>query len=288
LGRNLKSKRLKKQEINIFSDDSIEEAMLNLPDFDGFENTGSRSNSKIQILAEQTHKPGEEAKFECLNQQGNDTQTDSQDTTPSMTTSMSLTSSAEQPPTPKEASPVPLCETLKSRFAFGATGTCTPKSYGSVHNLPTPSSTSPRPSRIPLAVKSNAPPSKISAKTSLTPLQRLGVTATNRLNLPATPPLTPSYAGKLKPPRRSLLSKGSKPFPEVEKGTEPEMFEPASIPLPLPDAAENAALCTQNGSEDMIIHDSEDSDALSPSPEDDYESTPQINFSRFAYIAAKA
>jgi exonuclease-1 len=43
--------------------------------------------------------------------------------------------------------------------------------------------------------------------------------------------------------------------------------EPASIPLPMADEMENRALSMQNGSEDLIIHDSEEElDGLSPGP----------------------
>jgi exonuclease-1 len=56
--------------------------------------------------------------------------------------------------------------------------------------------------------------------------------------------------------------------------------EPASIPLPLPDENENKALM-QNGSEDLIIHDSEEEEALSPGAMD--EDLPTINLGRFVY-----
>jgi exonuclease-1 len=41
----------------------------------------------------------------------------------------------------------------------------------------------------------------------------------------------------------------------------------------------------QSGSEDMMIHDSEEDEALSPSPEDGYESAPHIDLGRFAFVA---
>ena len=39
-----------------------------------------------------------------------------------------------------------------------------------------------------------------------------------------------------------------------------------------------------SGSEDMIVHDSEEDETLSPIPEYDYEA-PQIDLSRFAFVA---
>jgi exonuclease-1 len=285
VGRNVRSKRSMKQEINIFSDDSIEEAMLSLPDVEGFGNTGPRSDKKISSFEEQEANTRDQARSDCLRSQGTDGQAASQDTTPSLT-SMSATSSAEQPPTPKEASPVPNSGgMLKSRFAFGLSVATTPKSCGGMQGLPTPSSSGPRPSRIPLAVKSNAPAPKTSAKAILTPLQRLGAIATNRTNPPMTPPSTPFYPTKPKSPHRSLLCKNSVPFPEVRRELKTKKVEPASVPLPMPDEAENVALNMQSGSEDLIIHDSEEDEALSPGPEDEYESAPRIDLGRFAYAA---
>jgi exonuclease-1 len=57
---------------------------------------------------------------------------------------------------------------------------------------------------------------------------------------------------------------------------------PASIPLPLPDENENKALSMeiQNGSEDLIIHDSEEEECLSPCRG---EALPTINLGRFAF-----
>ncbi|KAE9369538.1 hypothetical protein N431DRAFT_485423 [Stipitochalara longipes BDJ] len=287
VGRNIR-KRSKKQEINIFSDDSIEEAMLSLPDVGNFGGIGPRSRGRIHIFDDQTRNRGIEASPGPDQAQNTDEQAESQDTTPSLATSMSMTSSVEQPPTPKEASPIPTTSLypggmLKSSFAFVAASTSIPKSCGSIQTLPTPS-TSIKPSKIPLPVKSNDPASKKSTKATFTPLQRIGVTATNRLRFPMTPPLTPASTVKPKSSRRSVLSKNGVPFPEVERGPKSTTIEPASVPLPLPDETENAALSRQGGSEDMIIHDSEEDEALSPSPGYGYKA-PQIDLGRFAFVA---
>lgn len=295
VGRIVRSKRSKKQDITIFSDDSIEEAMLSLPDVHSLGTTRPRSNSKIQILETsrttstfpllQTQNSAEVVRPKCHRSGGVDAPAESQDTIPSLTSSMSMNSSAEQPPTPTEINLVSGSSgTLKSRFAFAVDGTYTPKFHGDRQGLPTPSS-SLKPSRIPLAIKSNTPASKMSAKANLTPLQRLGATAINRLNFPATPPLTPTSAVKPKSPRRSLLSKGNVPFPEVERGTKWKNIGPASIPLPIPDEAERAALSMQNGSEDMIFHESEEDESFSPIPEAEYEPARQIDFSSYAFVA---
>lgn len=56
------------------------------------------------------------------------------------------------------------------------------------------------------------------------------------------------------------------PFFEVGRENEVTKVEPASIPLPIPDDSEHKALSMEmyNGSEDLIIHDSEEDEALSP------------------------
>jgi hypothetical protein len=52
--------------------------------------------------------------------------------------------------------------------------------------------------------------------------------------------------------------------------TSSENIEPASVSLPVPDEAEQAALSTQSGSEDISIHDNEEQEAFSGSDEDEY------------------
>ncbi|PMD42484.1 hypothetical protein L207DRAFT_581143 [Hyaloscypha variabilis F] len=286
VGRNARSKRSKKQEINIFSDDPIEEAMLSLPDVDSMGGGGARPGRRIHVFDEQTRNHGDGASSDSQ-AQSSDEQVESQDTTPSLTTSMSMTSSDEQLPTPKEASPVPTTRHclggLKSKYAFNAAGTSTLKADSNLQTVPTPP-TSTKWSKIPLAVKINGAVPNFSTKTGLTPLQRLHDTATNRWKPTMTPPLTPASTINPASSRRSMLSKDSVPFPEVERGHKTRNIEPASIPLPVPDDAENSALSRQGGSEDMIVHDSEEDETLSPIPEYDYEA-PQIDLSRFAFVA---
>lgn len=261
--------------------------MLSLPDVDTFGNSGPRSVGKIHIFDEQTRNHGGGASPEFDQSQNTYGGTESQNTTPSLTTSMSMASSTEEPPTPKEASPVPTTShfpggMLTSKYAFAAVRKSTPKSYSSVRLPPTPS-TSTKPSKIPLPVKGNASNPKISVKTSLTTLQQLHDFAINRCKPPMTPPLTPVATARPRSTRHSLLSKGPL-FPEIERGPKAKIIEPASIPLPVSDDAENAALSRQCGSEDLIVHDSEEDEALSPSPERDYEA-PSIDFSHFAFVA---
>ncbi|TVY43986.1 Exodeoxyribonuclease [Lachnellula occidentalis] len=250
--RNAKTKRSKKEDVTIFSDDSVEEAMLSLPDADGFDSQGSRS--KIQIFNEES-TTSQDSNGQSQNSTLPEETSESQDTAPSLTASASFTSIDELPPTPPKTTSAPArIEKLKERFTFAAT----PKSNINVHGLPTPASSAQRPSMIPLAVKSNAPgpkPSPFSTKAKLTPLQRLGASVMYRANKPPmTPPQTPLFVTQPPPRRGSILSNNNVPFPEAT-------LKPAAITLPIPDESENKAL---TGSEDLIIHDSEDDEPLSP------------------------
>jgi exonuclease-1 len=75
-----------------------------------------------------------------------------------------------------------------------------------------------------------------------------------------------------------MLSKSSVPFPEVAIEKKSQNIEPASIPLPIPDETENIELM-QNGSEDLIIHDSEEEEGLSPVADEG----PRIDFRQFVF-----
>ena len=149
---------------------------------------------------------------------------------------------------------------LKERFAFTA-GTPAPKSSASSQDLPTPSLSAPR-SKIPLPVKPRVQSSPFPRSgPTLTPLQRLGVSATGRNRLPVTPPLTPVLPTLcLKPdtPRRSFITdKNTPPFPEAVRPQRQQrpLVEARFIPLPAQDEKENAALV--GGSEDLMVDDSE-------------------------------
>lgn len=95
--------------------------------------------------------------------------------------------------------------------------------------------------------------------------------------------MTPLFAAKTKSPRRSLLSKSSVPFPEATGEKKLGDVEPALIPLPAVNETENLALM-QNGSEDLIIHDSEDDEALSPISSNEGS---RVNFSQFVYARGR-
>lgn len=280
VGRQVKTKRSKKQDVNIYSDDSIEEAMLSLPDFNGFD---QNSKKKIPIFKELVKESRSDVHTETADSQRTEADFEtSQCSAPSLSTSTSISSSAEQPPTPRETDPIAPIEKLKEHFAFTAGGVSTPKIYSAPNDLATPSSSIPR-SRIPVPISSSTTSTKASPffKSALTPLARMGANAVNRSKLPMTPPVTPTLPSQIpkpKSPRRSLLSKDFVPFPEAVRERKSKNREPSSVPLPTPDDSENAILNMPGGSEDLIIHDSEGEDeALSPGPK------PAIDFGAFVY-----
>ncbi|QSZ31134.1 hypothetical protein DSL72_000697 [Monilinia vaccinii-corymbosi] len=254
-----KKRNKRKDEITIFSDDSIEEAMMSLPDVDNYLKT---KQPKINIFRD--------ALITCNSQESTDKSAQhdqaegAQSTVPGLESSTSSRNSSEQPPSPTLKASTPLSD-LKSRFSFGASTLATPKTTLS-QGLPTPPSSSAQfQSKIPVSAKSITTTAKkpiASTRAVLTPLQRLGAAASNRFKLPPTPPMSPMLAaGPI-----AFLRKTNVPLPETSKENQSKLAEvqPESIPLPPADELEIAAL-SQRGSEDMIIPDSEgEEEPLSP------------------------
>lgn len=283
--RNVKSKKPKKHGIAIFSDDSVEEAMLSYTGADTILEVFKEQEKPSVVESESTQRDSQIRSTDI-----NDIPS-SQQNVPSLTFSTSITSSAEEPSTPQDASPLPKAfRNLGEKFAAGAIST--PKSFMSKNGNPTPVSTGPRTSRIPLAVKTSAVQySTSSFFPTSTPLQRLGAAAARKPKLPATPPMTPvsvSAKNKAVPRPRSFLSKNTLPFPEVATETNKRavarVVEPASIPLPEPDENEKIELQGYgNGSEDLIIHDSEEEGSSPVCGDMPEASVTRLNFAQFAY-----
>jgi exonuclease-1 len=288
-----KGKRSKKDDITIFSDDSIDDALKNLPDLDGFTNNTSANSAKVSIFKENAQSGVglvNDDSILAVSAQPAYELSDSQIKTPALTPSVSAASlEEEQPLTPNQS--VALSATankLLEKFSYTPlhipAAELTPVG---LRGQPTPSSSAaPKPSRIPLAVKSTILASnatQASVRSGLTPLQRLGATAASRSKLPETSPVTPTAVPKTSIHRRSMLSKANVPFPEAAKAT--KVVEPAAVPLPAADEDENVALSMQEGSEDMIVPDSESdgegiNDGVDGVP-------PRIGLERFAYSSAK-
>lgn len=262
LGRSAKDRlaRSRKANVDIFSDDSIEEAMLGLPNADGFKS----DLKKLDIFQRENAT--------STTERGN---SQSQSSVPDLAASESFTSSAEAPSTPSDIdTPV---QSIKEKFAFTSTPQYTPRSTINVRSAAALSS-SPKTSKIPLAIQPTV-------NKRPTPLQRIGASVANRSKLfPMTPPETPQYMIKNNNPRRSsLLAQASVPFPEVV-GNVPK---PAATPsIPKPGKSETTTPVQPNGSEDMIIHDSEEEEPLSPNHggiDENLPTTRPLDLNRFVY-----
>lgn len=290
MNKKSKARRSKKEDIAIFSDDSIDDALLSLPDFDGFSNDIAKPKGKLALFEDSQDKHEPVGNPLPAASASTCEPSSEQIKPPPLTPSVSASSSEEQPPTPDQTIARPatggkFVEKFSYVPIYTPSATSTPKS----HSQPTPpSSAVPKPSRIPLAVKPATVPIKsslASRQPGMTPLQRLGATAANRSKLPMTLPMTPSSSSNIASKKRvaypSMLSTRSVPFPEVLKDM--SMTGPAAVPLPLPDDAENRALLMQEGSEDMIIPDSEDEvDGVDDRP---HGLAPRMGLEKFAYTA---
>ena len=285
-GRNGHGRKSKRQDITIFSDDSVDEVMRSLPDI-----ASSDMGPKFAVLQENPRKiPNSLQNISSVSASVDGAQT-SGESAPGLTPTMSRAGSIDQqdPSTPCAYKCLPLAiESPNDALSPAPACTATSKLSHVGQALPIPSSSAlTRPSRIPLAVKpsESVRPIQMSAKPAgLTPLQRLGASATSRSKLPKKQLLGSAFQNNNAKPCRSLLSKCSLPFPEFAQENLVTTIEPASIPLPHPDEMENVALSmrAQNGSEDLIIHESEEDDCLSPVAD---EITARINLGRFSYAS---
>lgn len=270
VGRNIRNKRSKNQDIEIFSDDSIEEAMLSLPDFNDF---SCKPRNKFAVFHENNSQASE------TSQDSQSSITDnSQNGLPDLSRATSTASSIDLPPTPSTQTRM---TGFKERFAFSQKATVTPISAVITHGQPTPP-LSPRASRIPIPVKAK-PSNKLLKKPILTPLQRIGVTATTRPKIPVTPLFTPSTNSRRPGIANRKSGIRSVPFPEVATKVAVKTMdvEPASVPLPAANEAENEAL--NRGSEDLIVHDSEEEEEVLSSGGGEKNERMGFDLKKFAY-----
>jgi exonuclease-1 len=299
IGRSSKARRSKKDDITIFSDDSIEEALLSLPEFDRWHEPKSKNCTPINIFDDEDFQQGCAQSVKLMDIANDESQDSnytevSQISVPSLTQSSSILSSSDEIPTPVDGFVAPVFGGLKEKFAF--TPTQNSSLQQPVHELATPPS-SLKHSRIPRVVKpptTAIPSAKPVQPRTLTPLQSLGAKALNRTSrfLP-TPPFTPQNPSPAVLPRfkhappLKLASSSGIPFPEVIRPSTLQVsthLDPVEVPLPVPDKDEVLALSIGiadeadaripgavehegKGSEDLIVHESEeelDDEGLSP------------------------
>jgi len=282
IGRNARNRRSKKSDITIFSDDSINEVLLDLPDFGS---TGETLDGDGLAEARTTEVMHTNKQTSITSSAELEKSVVSQIMTASLTKTVSTNSSgSDECVSDSGKSQV---QHFKDRFGFQQ-GISTPTSNASNQVMPTPpSSIAPEPSRIPLANKTNILVAKSTALPlkTLTPLQRLGASATNRKASLLTPPITPTTitpTSMITKPH-SLLSR--MPFPKVQMTQ--KIIDAANVPLPPPDDIENRALSGGDenggkGSEDLIVPDSEEEECSSPCSSV-VGGKPPLNLARFVY-----
>ena len=184
----------KRPEIVLRSDDSIEEALLSLPDIDGWESSKSRKGAKKIRIFEESPRQREEASDRDIEE-------------PTASPSKPLAEETQEQEGPPKSSAMGI-----RQFAY------TPNLQHArrdgtqfAHGLPTPASSIrvPSPTRTPPTVQSSLP----------TPLQRLGARAL-RTNGSATPPATPNGPGLSAGKRRSFstfpVNPAFVPLPKVD------------------------------------------------------------------------
>jgi exonuclease 1 len=253
--KTAKSPRRAKSEAYLLSDDSIEEALASLPDFDGWKTT-NKSRKSISIFEES-----------ALTDIGENKQTSSQMTTTTEATARSASTQEQlrekQPQFSSRTSMPPPTTTKRTSVQPG-----TPSesrlhrfSYTSNSSSATPlSSATSRRSSIFSAVSTpdTAPSTAAASSSRPTALQRIAARA---FHAPASP----------------------KPRERIDKGRSGPLsglpVNPSFVPLPKVDLDEVAALSQPCGSEDQIIPDSDGEDE-----EDLHTSRPtKLNLSQFAF-----
>ncbi|KAG5929062.1 hypothetical protein E4U42_007287 [Claviceps africana] len=233
----------------LFSDDSIEESLRDLPDFDGWK-PSSKSRKSIAIFSDDAHN-GPHRDQESRSAAEKNSQ-ETQATIPSQKQQENSSSRSTTLPTAQSAKH-PQHQPLKtpsrpnfSRFAFSSKLSATPdssKSYqSSVFSMgPTPSTGPSTTASLP------------------TPLQRLGARATNMVASPQETKPRPK----------------SKTMGVVAKGVP---VNPSFVPLPKVDVKEFEALHRPCGSEDDMVPESDGE------LDQEFEVAPKkLNLARFAF-----
>lgn len=275
-----KGKRSRKSDISIFSDDSIEEAMLSMP----------ANQNKPDTAPDTSAIKASKSSVTITNpsQSSNQSQDTSQESIFTQNRSYSSTDSSQNDISPHGEDLTTPQSKLRdlSRFAANSAASTPGIPLSTLQRaLPTPNTISNKPSRIPLAVKHNAPTSK----QHLTPLQRLGLGVGNKPRFPFTPPMSPltpasTLGAHASQSTRKVPLKSRVPFSDVLDESAKLAFmgvmvDAATVPLPPADDEENKALARDNGSEDLIIHDSEEDEPLSPAE----PVVPKLDLRRFAF-----
>ncbi|KAI0123728.1 hypothetical protein BJ170DRAFT_640184 [Xylariales sp. AK1849] len=224
-----RSSRPSKTDVYLMSDDSIEDALRELPDVDGWH--GMKHEKQIMVF--------EESSLDITDDIAKDGDSEEANLDTSMTISATEAAASETP-----------LSTI-SRFAFGQAklssrhtrrSSYIPVSASSAQSSTTRST--PASSASSMATTSTV--KSTPATPSLTPLQRLGARAMKGVKQPSTP----TFAAPRLVKRSSMGRRSLDAVP----------VNPSFVALPPVDLAEVEALHQPEGSEDMIVPESENDD----------------------------
>lgn len=265
----------KKADTFLFSDDSIDEALLNLPDLDGWHEP-AKPRKSIAVF-EESKLLTKEASNTSTNASATKDDTISQSTT-TEATAENVVESEVQNDDLSTTSSTPITSTLL-KFSYNSSqsgdGADTPASAASraASSIFTPSTAAP--STVASSVALSATQVSAAPKpSSMTPLQLLGARALQRKPSPRLP----------RSPNRSPERRERKLAQRMVLSSAP--VNPSFVPLPKVDLNEIEALSQPVGSEDHIASESEgenEAEAGNVDQENPVNKARPFNISRFAY-----
>ena len=279
------ARRAKSDAHLLMSDDSLNEAMLDLIDTDGFESIGHKKTKSISIFQEEEEPIRNQGLAGGAEEGESGTPVDQPSLEPTQEHSQTTTEETSQ-----ETASTSITEPT---FSFS------PDDTGLAHHkldMPPPSSTTRQPlSTTPSRSNLNRFSYTSSYSSTTTPASS-STTYSSRSSIFSaadTPSTGPSTAASSRPtPLQRIGAKAlnapSSPKPRQSKFFQPKRFSgvpvnPSFVPLPKVDMAEVEALNTVGGSEDQIIPDSD-----GENEEPDLEDKPptRLNLTQFAFNSA--
>ncbi|KAF4913561.1 Exodeoxyribonuclease 1 [Colletotrichum viniferum] len=269
--KNEATKKSKKDGF-LFSDDSIDEALLNLADIDAWHNPKPKSITVFEESQSTEESQGTETT-------GADSQFSKDEEI--ATTPLSDLSEVEELPEKKSAPETSSRRSSLQRFAFSQPSPAasslpdTPATAVSRQSsIFTPSTAAPSTAASSVTF-SAGPTAAAKATPMLTPLQRIGARALQRKNTPPRRALSPTKSAIQRSPKRS---------PRKSRLLKSMPVNPSFVPLPKVDLAEVEALNAPCGSEDQIVHDSDGENDDDVFRSGEVEERPRgLNLSRFVY-----
>ncbi|KAL0939573.1 exo1 protein [Colletotrichum truncatum] len=271
------STKTNKKDGYLFSDDSIDEALLSLPDIDEWHNPKPKSISvfeESQSTEATTSTDSQFSKDEEIATTPLSDLSEEEETSGLKSTALSTEASSQQ--------------SILQKFSYKSqpspATSSQPETPGSAasrqSSIFTPSTAAPSTAASSITFSAGSTTEAPVSKTTplLTPLQRLGARALQRKNPPPRRTLSPTKSAIQRSPRRS---------PQKSRLLKSIPVNPSFVPLPKVDLAEVEALNAPCGSEDQIIPNSDDeNDDGLPQGLDETEKQPRakaLNLSRFVY-----